>query len=190
MARFAKLDRRAVGVLLTVAMVVGGGAWIAHWPATHAPQLLTPGDVAPASEATPPDELHRRFDEAVVLLHARQHAKAVQALERVFELAPDMPEAHVNLGFALLGLEQPAEARRAFERAIDLRPNQANAYYGLALSHEAAHDLELAMGAMRSYLHLARHESESHLAKARSALWEWESQLRPQPASTPAPKGP
>lgn len=190
MARFGHLDRRAAGVLLTVAMVVGGGAWIAHWPATHAPQLLTPGDEALAGEVAPPDELHRRFDAAVVLLHARRYGEAVQTLERVLELAPDMPEAHVNLGFALLGLEQPGEARRAFERAIDLRPDQANAYYGLALSHEAAHDLELAMGAMRSYLHLARHENESHLAKARAALWEWESQRRSPRALAPAPKGP
>ena len=32
-------------------------------------------------------------------------------------------------------------------------------------------------GAMRSYLHLARGESEAHLRRARAAVWEWESQL-------------
>ena len=40
--------------------------------------------------------------------------------------------------------------------AMALNPSQANAYYGLALAHEAAGDLDLATGAMRSYLHLAR----------------------------------
>jgi hypothetical protein len=30
---------------------------------------------------------------------------------------------------------------------------------------------------MRSYLHLARSESEAHLRRARAAVWEWESQL-------------
>ena len=166
------MDRRLLGVLLTVGLVVGGGAWMARWPATHAPQT----DDAPAADAHR-DELQRRFDEAVVLLHARQHQAAVGALQRVIELAPRLPEAHVNMGYALLGLQQPQAARRAFETAIDLRADQANAYYGLALSHEAGQDLELALGAMRSYLHLARHEDEAHLARARAALWEWEAQI-------------
>jgi tetratricopeptide (TPR) repeat protein len=168
------LDRRLLGVLLTLGLVVGGGAWMARWPATHAPQEPD----APAAQ--PQHELQRRFDEAVVLLHARQHEGAVRALQRVIELAPRMPEAHVNMGYALLGLEQPQAARRAFETAIDLRTEQANAYYGLALSHEAGQDLELALGAMRSYLHLARNENEAHLARARAALWEWEAQIRQQ----------
>ncbi|TXC65209.1 hypothetical protein FSC37_00885 [Piscinibacter aquaticus] len=82
-----------------------------------------------------------------------------------------MPEAHANLGFALLGLQQPDAARVAFERAIAFRPAQANAYYGLALAQESLGDLELALGAMRSYLHLGRSESEDHQRRARAALW-------------------
>lgn len=166
-----RLDRRFLGVLLTACLVAGGGAWVAHWPATHAPQMAG----MPSKDAG--DEVQRRFDEAVVMLHARRHDAAVQALQRVIELAPRMPEAHVNMGFALLGLQQPQTARRFFEVAIDLRANQANAYYGLALSHEAGNDLEPALGAMRSYLHLARDEDEAHLARARAALWEWEAQV-------------
>ena len=165
-----RIDRRGLGLLLTSAVVIGGGAWMAQWPATHAPQPVD----APTSE--PQTELRRRFDEAVVLLQAKQHERAAEALRRVLQLAPNLTEAHVNLGFALLGLQQPEAARRSFEQAIDLRPEQANAYYGLALSHEAGKDLELALGAMRSYLHLARKEDEAHLARARAAVWEWEAQ--------------
>ncbi len=85
----------------------------------------------------------------------------------------------MNLGFALLGAGRAAEARTAFDRATALRPAQANAYYGLALAHEASGDLAVATGAMRSYLHLAKHEDPKHLARARAALWEWE-QARPR----------
>lgn len=166
-----RIDRRGLGLLLTSAVVIGGGAWMARWPSAHAPQHVQ----APAPD--PQTELRRRFDEAVVLLHAKQHERAAEALRRVLQLAPNLIEAHVNLGFALLGLQQPEAARRSFEQAIDLRPGQANAYYGLALSHEAGNDLEPALGAMRSYLHLARDEDEAHLARARSALWEWEAQM-------------
>jgi len=166
-----RIDRRGLGLLLTVVLVASGGAWLARWPATHAPQAVD----APLQNRQA--ELQRRFDEAVLLLHAKQHEPAVAALQRVLALAPNLTEAHVNMGFALLGLQRPEAARRSFERALDLRPDQANAYYGLALSHEAGHDLELALGAMRSYLHLARGESQAHLARARAALWEWEAQI-------------
>lgn len=165
------IDRRGAGLLLTVVLVIGGGTWLARWPATHAPL----SNDAPAQDRQA--ELKRRFDEAVILLHARQHERAVVAWKRVLELAPNLTEAHVNMGFSLLGLQQPSAALRSFGRALELRPDQANAYYGLALSHEAGKDLELALGAMRSYLHLARDENEVHLARARSALWEWESQI-------------
>jgi tetratricopeptide (TPR) repeat protein len=176
-----RTDRRSLGLLLTVLLVLGGGAWLARWPATHAPQAVD----APAPAPEPQAELQRRFDEAVVLLHGKQHGRAVEAWRGVLQLSPNLTEAHVNLGFALLGQQQPVPARQSFERAIDLRPGQANAYYGLALSHEALQDLELALGAMRSYLHLARNEDDAHLARARAALWEWESQIAQRRGATP-----
>lgn len=169
MARRPAIDRRLLGVALTLGLVLGGGAWVANLPAPHAAIASGPDE---AGEA-----LRRQFDQAVIQLHARQYGPAQASLQQVLALAPGMPEAHVNLGFALLGLQKVPEARQAFETAIDLRPGQANAYYGLALSHEAAQDLELAIGSMRSYLHLARQEDDAHLARARAALWEWESAL-------------
>lgn len=169
MARRPTIDRRVLGLALTLVLVLGGGAWVASLPAPHAA-------IAPGSDDSG-QALRRHFDQAVVLLHARQYGPAHASLREVLALAPALPEAHVNLGFALLGLEKAPEARQAFETAIDLRPDQANAYYGLALSHEAAQDLELAIGSMRSYLHLAGQEDAAHLARARAALWEWESAL-------------
>jgi tetratricopeptide (TPR) repeat protein len=128
--------------------------------------------------AAEPDELQRRFSAAVALQQHGKPAEAAQAWQQVLALAPRLPEAYVNLGFALVAQRRGAEARAAFERATELRPEQANAYYGLALAYEAAGDLPLAIGAMRSYLHLARQESEEHLRRARAALWEWESAAR------------
>ena len=173
-------DHRRVGALLTLLAVLVGG-WLIAWHGSEpapvqtvsAPQLLAPRD----------SEARRRFDEAVVMLHARQYEHAVTALHRVLVLTPELPEAHVNMGFALLGLKRVKEARDFFEGATALKADQANAYYGLALSHEAAGDLALATGAMRTYLHLARSERPEHLSRARAALWEWEQQ-RETPAAT------
>lgn len=128
-------------------------------------------------------ELKQRFEQGVVMLHAKQYDHAITALHRVLELAPRLPEAHVNMGYALLGLEKPDAAIGFFTAAIELKPDQANAYFGLALASEARQDYGMALGAMRSYLHLSRDADEKHRARARAALWEWEQKLGRLPPS-------
>ena len=128
-------------------------------------------------------ELDTLFGRAVIMLHARRYEDAVLVLHRALRLAPAMPEAHVNMGFALAGLNRPQAARDFFASAIELRPTQANAYYGLALSLEALCDLPGAVGSMRTYVHLSGPD-DAFLPKARAALWEWGSaaeQGRSQP---------
>ena len=184
-------DGRGSGALLTLLLVLVGGALIQALPSAG-PQR-TVAAAAPDPRRDPQAhagsarqaEVRRRFDEAVVMLHARQHDHAATALHRVLELDPRMPEAHVNMGFALLGLDRAAAARDFFDSATALEPGQANAYYGLAMAYEALGDLRLALSAMRSYLHLARNESDAHLRRARAALWEWEAQLQRRAASAP-----
>ena len=156
-------DQRFLGVVVTVLAVLAGGL------------VLRPSEPATGAD----DALQPRFDAAVALLQSRRFDAAVAAWREVAAAAPQLPEAQVNLGFALLGAGRAAEARTAFDRATALRPAQANAYYGLALAHEASGDLAVATGAMRSYLHLAKNEDPKHLARARAALWEWE-QARPR----------
>lgn len=191
MARVAaRTDGRRSGVLLTLLLVLLGGALV-HGLSTHD----TPGGTGPAPDPRRQPEAHasaarqaevrQRFDAAVVMLHARRYDDAATALHRVLELAPRMPEAHANMGFALMGLGQPKAARDFFDSATELHPRQANAYYGLALAYEALGDLRLALSAMRSYLHLAgAGEDARHLARARAALWEWESRLAGAPAAS------
>ena len=125
-------------------------------------------------------QITERFDQAVAMLHAKRYEFAVKALERVLELSPNMPEAHVNMGFALMGLEDYKGAGDSFANAIRIKPFQANAYWGLAVSLEQLGDLEAALGAMRSYIHLAKAD-DPYVRKARSALWEWEERLKRGP---------
>lgn len=155
-------------------------------------QAPPPPQVEPTSHSRQMQagELRQRFDQAVVMLHAKQYEHAATALSRVLQLAPGLPEAHVNMGFAMLGMQRAGEAVVAFDRAITLQPRQANAYYGLAMALEQQGDLEAALGAMRSYLHLSAPDERFH-AKARAALWEWEERLgrhggAPKSATTPS----
>lgn len=129
-------------------------------------------------------EVDERFQQAVAMLHAKQYDYAVKALHRVIELAPRMPEAYVNMGYALIGLQNYKAAHDFFNVAIELRPYQANAYWGLAVTLEQMGDLQGALGAMRTYIHLSP-PNDPHVRQARSALWEWESSLNrgPLPAA-------
>lgn len=116
-------------------------------------------------------QLKQQFSDAAELLRIGHHQQAITILHKVLQERPTMPEAHVNLGFAMLGLGDLVKAVKSFNHAIELRPDQANAYYGLALVAEAEQEYELAIGAMRSYLHLRK--NDDYAFHARAALEEW-----------------
>jgi tetratricopeptide (TPR) repeat protein len=118
------------------------------------------------------------------MLHSKQHEHAMTAFHRVLELDPALPEAHVNMGFALIGLERYSAARDFFEGAITLRKGQVNAYYGLAVALDGLGDRGGAIGAMRTFVHLSGPD-EMYLRKAQAALWEWEAErAAARPAQT------
>jgi len=173
----------AVGLLgFAIQWLPGRGVLIGSSPSPSpsAPAVPDrPGGGGPSR--VEPTELQIRFEQAALMLHAGQYEYALIALDRVLSLSPDMPEAHVNAGFALLGLEEPQLARRSFERALELRARQVNAYYGLGLALEELGDRSSALGAMRTYVHLAAPD-DPFVRKARSALWEWQ-------AGAPSPAG-
>ena len=142
------------------------------------------------AELSPKDAqvVRMRFDQAASLLHAGKYDFAITALDQVIKIQPKMPEAYVNMGYAYLGLKEYSTAANAFSRAIDLRPNQVNAYYGLAEAFEGAGDYEGALGAMRSYIHLTSPD-DPFVAKAQSAIWEWETKLGRNPSIEQKQKG-
>ncbi|MBI3773762.1 MAG: tetratricopeptide repeat protein [Gammaproteobacteria bacterium] len=125
-------------------------------------------------------ELEERFQQAVAMLHAKKYDYAITALHRVIALAPRMPEAYVNMGYALIGMQNYPAARDFFNIALEIEPYQANAYWGLAVALEQMGDVEGALGAMRTFIHLSP-PNDPYLRKARSALWEWESTLKRGP---------
>lgn len=120
--------------------------------------------------------LHQRFQQAVVLLQHDEFEAAMQGFHEVLRMAPDMPEAHVNMGYALLGAGEFEAARSFFDTASNLRPGQANAYYGMAIAWEGLGELGMARATMQAYLHVAE-DNDPYRRKAESAIWEWEAAL-------------
>ena len=179
----------ALGLLLTV--LPDGPGTPAFAPATAATPQQTSPQTAPQTpqqehaSAKRAAEVARRFAAGAALLNARQYEAAATELHRLLELAPQLPEAHVNMGFALIGARRPAMARDFFAVAIELNHNQRNAYFGLALALDGLHDAAGALGAMRSYVHLSQ-AGDPYLARAVAAVERWEAALtleraRPRP---------
>jgi len=171
-----QVDTRLPALVLTACLIGMLGIAIQLWPDSG---VQTP-ETEPAQRANPErqlvwkEEIDERFQQGVIMLHAGQYDYAVTAFHRVLQLSPQMPEAHVNMGFAQFGQGHYAVARDFFRSAIELRASQVNAYWGLAVSLEALCDMPGAIGAMRSYLHLSG-EDDRFQRKAQSALWEWEA---------------
>lgn len=128
------------------------------------------------------EEIRRRFSEGVVMLHAKEYNHALTAFHRVLEIDPKMPEAHVNIGFALLGLGKPKAAADFFDTATVLRPDQMNAYYGLGEALNQLGDKLGALQSMEAYLHRSP-KNDPYRAKAESAVWELRAALEAEKAA-------
>lgn len=146
-------DVRWRALALTAILVVLGGLVVEF--SDKLPQVTSKLRMTMHVEEKKRSEVDSRFRQGVTMLHARQYEHALTAFHRVLELAPKMPEAHVNTGFALLGMQRYGAARDFFESATALRPNQLNAYYGLAQALAGLGDNFGAMQAMETYVHLA-----------------------------------
>lgn len=123
--------------------------------------------------------VHQYFQQAVGLLQAREYDYALQGFHDVLQLRPAMPEAHTNMGFALLGLQEYAAARDFFHAATEIRASQTNAYYGLAIAHQGLGNLHNALRAMQTFVHKSEVDN-SYRRKAEAAIWEWGAELAEQ----------
>jgi tetratricopeptide (TPR) repeat protein len=193
--------RFRVGVLSVLVLVVGIGALLdrqaqtdrelttsrsGNDQITRTPVAQNPRLHAREARAA---EVQARFAQATAMLHAKHYEHAMAALHRVLELAPRMPEAHVNMGYALLGLGRYQPAQDFFVSALALRPGQTNAYFGLAVAKEGLSDLPGALGAMRTFVHLSPND-DAYLRRARAAIWEWEQARTRDPTGKAAARAP
>lgn len=155
-------------------LIAAGGMLINRILIDNNPRVLTTVDVVKHKNLVAIDLY---FSNAIQYMQNKQYEQAIAEWHKILLLQPDIPEVQVNMGFSLYELGRYETAREFFISAIEHQVFQANAYYGLAMVSEKLGDIEGAMGAMRSYIHLAS-DDDTFIRKARSALWEWESQLK------------
>ena len=165
-----RMDKRRVviPVLLFATLLLGAGV-----------QNFSSDDFHSSVASDPEHLLRQQFEYAVSLLDQHEFESAVQGFHEVIKLAPELPEAHVNMGFALLGLERFEAAQDYFGSASTIRPLQSNAYYGLAVASEGLGEFQQAIVAMRTFVHIADFD-DPFRRKAEAAIWEWEAILLAQ----------
>jgi tetratricopeptide (TPR) repeat protein len=87
---------------------------------------------AQESEVT---SVERYSREAKQALAARDFDTAIEALGKLSQLTPDVPEVHANLGLAYHTQGQFAQAAEAFQRALELNPRMPNSELMLGICY-------------------------------------------------------
>jgi tetratricopeptide (TPR) repeat protein len=169
-------DKRRTVLPMALGLTLLGGALLSVYLSRDAAAPVETATAA-ATQAheflgdTQARRAHQSFQQGVAMLQAGQFDHAITALHEVLATYPALPEAHVNMGFALLGAGEPGAAADFFDSATDLRPTLHNAYYGLALAERENGNDKAALAAMQAYAHLAA-EDEQHLPRAKEFIWE------------------
>lgn len=171
-----------IALALAVAVFLFGWA-LNHWISASVAIRVPSSSI----EVNSDKRLPQLFSAAVEHMQRGRYRQSIDLWHQALLLAPDIPEIRVNMGFSLYELGEYATARDAFIDAMEQNAYQANAYYGLAITSEKMGDLEGALGAMRSYIHLAAAgDDDRFIRRARSALWEWEARLQGRAATAAA----
>lgn len=115
-------------------------------------------------------ELRTHYEAARAAQRAGELAKAVEEYRAVVRLAPQMAEAHVNLGLLCHALGALEESARELETADKIRPGLAGVHLYLGIDYARLNQSVRAIPLLRKAVEAepARKEARSWLA---SALW-------------------
>lgn len=133
----------------------------------------------PAEKKAPATEAEKIMQVAKTQMRAKRYDEAIVTLHEARELLKPDLRAYMLMARALEAKKDYDTARDFYGAVIDRDPYQADAYWGIATTSEAMGELDAAVGAMRNFLHVQPNADPQKLkiVQARSALWEWESQL-------------
>jgi len=99
--------------------------------------------------------LEQIYLEAIAHERAGRVAEALAEFEKAAALAPNLPQAHYNLGVAYSNHGRIADALNAFQRAVSLAPGFAEAQANLGAALTEQDRLEAAVAALRKSISLA-----------------------------------
>jgi tetratricopeptide (TPR) repeat protein len=126
----------AVAAVATVVVLLlrpadrGNRAKILNTPALrHAPRLSRPHHSPSPDQPPPParESFRAAFDRGVAAYNGDDIEAAVDAFEEAVRLAPDDPEARINLGLVYMRMQRPEDGLRELETGARLEREQGRA---------------------------------------------------------------
>ncbi len=97
-----------------------------------------------------------------LLIQAKRHTAAVEAIERAISLDPNSPTFYSHLGAAYGDLGEHEQALRNLRKAVELAPDAATAHYNLGTALRNADQIEPAIESFRRSAALDPKASETH----------------------------
>jgi len=174
------MDKRRILIPMAIGLTVLGGYLISLTVSDGSGSVVMDPTGHPVLIDERSRRAHQSFQQAVSMLQAGKFEYAVTALHDVLAVYPALPEAHVNMGYAMLGLGDTEAAADFFDSASDLRPTLHNAYYGLALAEIENGNERSALAAMQAFAHLAA-EGDRHLPVAQEVIRDLQARLEEAP---------
>ena len=114
------IARRLVSAAVSILLILGAYALASLNPTGYAP-----------------DEAKWRFDRGADFRARGDSARAVREYEMAIELRPAYPQAHTNLGLALIDVGRADDAIMHFREALRIMPGEAIPHYGLGLAYSS-----------------------------------------------------
>ncbi|MGH9336886.1 MAG: tetratricopeptide repeat protein, partial [Vicinamibacteria bacterium] len=114
-------------------------------------ELLSAYEAAATEKARSPGVL---LNLGLTLLASGDHRRAMEVLENLVEIRPELAEAHVNLSRAALGARERKKALEAAETSVEVAPSRADAHFQKALVLESLERFDDALEAYRETLRL------------------------------------
>lgn len=154
---------RGVGfVLLTTSL--GAQAYAGAQAPTAKTAALQPASKGSASL----DSAQALFEKGEALIKAGQYSQAATLLRSAIKLAPEQPQYHHYLGYALWKLDRLPEARAEFEKAHALDPKNPYTCYFLARIAASLVQTDRAIGYYKEILQLgpAIYDTNQRLGQA------------------------
>ncbi len=135
----------------------------------HLPQVLAQeDDVALEDSNQGLAKARQLMIEGTDLLHSNQNQQAKLKLASACVAAPDLPQAHHQLGIALAKLGENDEAINEFSTAIKLDANLAASWLNLAAVYQSSGQVEKAKATYQQFVE--RFPKDSDIAKIRSLI--------------------
>jgi tetratricopeptide (TPR) repeat protein len=106
--------------------------------------------------------IKRHYHKAVAYAKRRQLDNAIKEYQAVLRLAPNDPQAHINLGDCYYKQGQLDKARQEYQTALHLKPDNARGHYRLGLIYRKQEQWDKALQAFLNAVHLAPEHARAH----------------------------